>query len=48
MRLNKGKIRKELIAMRSTKRHSGFHVFYGNRISPDDETAMENLAKYAF
>jgi hypothetical protein len=21
-------------------------VFYGNRISPDDETAMENLARY--
>ncbi|MFH2076967.1 MAG: transposase [Pseudomonadota bacterium] len=24
----------------------GFHVFCGNRISPDDETAMENLARY--
>jgi len=23
----------------------GFHVFCGNRISPDDETAMENLAR---
>jgi hypothetical protein len=48
MRLNKGKIRKEMIAMLSIRRHSGFHVFCGNRISPDDETAMENLAKYAF
>ena len=24
----------------------GFHVFCGNRISPNDETAMENLARY--
>jgi hypothetical protein len=34
------------IAMLSTGRHSGFHVFCGNHISPDDETAMENLARY--
>jgi hypothetical protein len=27
-------------------RHSGFHVFCGNRISPTDDTAMENLARY--
>jgi len=46
MLLNKGKITKEMIAMLSTWRHSGFHVFCGNRISPDDETAMENLACY--
>jgi hypothetical protein len=46
MLLNKGKITKEMIAMLSTWRHSGFHVFCGNRISPDDETAMENLARY--
>jgi hypothetical protein len=32
--------------MLSTWRHSGFHVFCGNRISPNDETAMENLARY--
>ena len=25
---------------------SGFHVFCDNRISPDDETAMEKLARY--
>ena len=32
--------------MLSTWRHSGFHVFCGNRIWPKDETAMENLARY--
>ena len=46
MLLNKGKIAKEMIAMLSTWRHSGFHVFCGNRISPTDDTAMENLARY--
>ena len=43
--LNKGNITKEMIAMLSTWRHSGFHVFCGNLISPDDDTAMENLAR---
>ena len=46
MLLNKGKITKEMIAMLATWRHSGFHVFCGNRISPTDDTAMENLARY--
>jgi hypothetical protein len=46
MLLNKGKITKKMIAMLSTWRHSGFHVFCGNRISSNDETAMENLARY--
>jgi len=46
MLLDKGKITKEMIAMLSTWRHSGFNVFCGNRISPDDDTAMENLARY--
>jgi hypothetical protein len=46
MLLAKGKITREMIAMLSTWRHSGFHVFCGNRISPSDETAMENLARY--
>jgi hypothetical protein len=32
--------------MLSTWRHSGFNVFCGNRILPQDETAMENLARY--
>jgi hypothetical protein len=43
MLLNKGKITKEMIAMLSTWRHSGFHVFCGNRISPDEETAKYPL-----
>jgi hypothetical protein len=34
-----------MILLLSTWRHSGFHVFCGNRISPTDETAMENLAQ---
>jgi hypothetical protein len=46
MLLKKGRITKEMIAMLSTWRHSAFHVFCGNRISPDEETAMENLARY--
>ena len=46
MLLNKGKITQEMIAMLSTWRHSGFNVFCGNRISPTDDTAMENLARY--
>jgi hypothetical protein len=41
--LAKGKITKERF---STWRHSGFHVFCGNSISPDDETDMETLARY--
>ena len=46
MLLAKGKITQEMIAMLSKWRHSGFHVFCGNRISPSDDTAMENLARY--
>jgi hypothetical protein len=32
--------------MLSNWRHSGFQVFCGQRIFPQDETAMENLARY--
>jgi len=46
MLLNRGKITKDLIAMLSTWRHSGFNVFCGNRILPKDDKAMENLARY--
>jgi len=46
MLLAKGKITEEMIRMLSSWRHSGFHVFCGNRISPKDDTAMENLARY--
>jgi hypothetical protein len=46
MLLNRGKITTKMIDMLSTWRHSGFNVFCGNRISPNDDTAMENLARY--
>jgi hypothetical protein len=46
MLLNKGKIAKEMIAMLSKWRHSGFNVFCGTCISPKDDTTMENLARY--
>jgi hypothetical protein len=46
MLLNKGKIMQEIVTMLSSWRHTGFNVFCGNRISPTDETAMENLARY--
>jgi len=32
--------------MHSSWKHFGFHVFCGNPISPNDDTAMENLARY--
>ena len=44
--LNKGKITEEMVKMLSGWRHSGFNVFCGNRISPKEDTAMENLARY--
>jgi len=44
--LAKGRITKDLTAMLSNWCHSGFQVFCGNHISPDEETAMENLARY--
>ncbi len=46
MLLFKKKITREMIALLSTWRHSGFHVFCGKRISPTDDTAMKNLARY--
>lgn len=44
--MSKGKITQELVDMVMKWRHSGFNVFYGERIQPGDETAMENLARY--
>ena len=41
--LVRGKITKDLIAMLSNWRHSGFQVFCGQRLFPQDEKAMENL-----
>jgi hypothetical protein len=46
MLLAKGRITQDLIAMLSNWRHSGFQVFCGQRLFPQDETAMENLARY--
>jgi hypothetical protein len=46
MLLHKGKITEEMIWMLSGWKYSCFHVFCGNRISPNDDTAMENLARY--
>jgi hypothetical protein len=46
MLLKKDKITKDLIAMLSNWRHSGFNVFCGPRIKPDEKDAMENLARY--
>jgi hypothetical protein len=40
MILAEGKIIRELIAMHSSWKHSGLHVFCGNRISPIDDTAL--------
>ena len=35
-----------MIAMLSNWRYSGFQVFCGNRLRPEEETDMENLARY--
>ena len=45
MLLAKRRITRDLIAMLSTWRHSGFQIFCGNRIGAKNETAMENLAR---
>ncbi|MBA4396100.1 MAG: hypothetical protein C0394_01730 [Syntrophus sp. (in: bacteria)] len=31
----------------SGEKHAGFNVFSGDRVSPKDDTAMENLARYS-
>jgi hypothetical protein len=46
MLVSKRKLSGEMIRMLSTWRHSGFNVFCSHRISPADDTAMENLARY--
>ena len=45
MLLSKRKISEEMIRMHSAWRHSGFHVFCCNRISPTNDRAMENLTR---
>ena len=44
MLLAKGRINKDLIAMPSNWRNSGFQALWGNRFGPEDETVMANLA----
>jgi hypothetical protein len=46
MLIARGKISREMIAMLSTWRHSGFNVFCGNRIQPKEKEVMETLARY--
>ena len=46
MLLAKGRIPKDLIGKLFNWWHSGFHVFCGQRLFPQDEVAMENLARY--
>jgi len=46
MLLAKEKITEDLIDMIMKWRHSGFNVFYGPRIQPGEQEAMENLARY--
>jgi hypothetical protein len=41
-----GKINDAIIENMLSWHHSGFHVYMGSRIWPDDETGLENLAKY--
>ena len=41
----RGKISQEMIAMLSTWRHSGFHVFWENRIQKKEDNAMESLTR---
>jgi len=41
-----GKITDAVINNMDSWQHSGFHVYCGNAIMPDDEEGLENLAKY--
>ena len=44
--ISKGKITEDMVTLLKSWRHSGFHVFCGNRIQPGDKDAMESLARY--
>jgi hypothetical protein len=46
MLIARGKISRETISLLSTWRHSGFHVFCGNRIQLKEQSAIENVARY--
>jgi hypothetical protein len=41
-----GKINDAVIENMRSWRHTGFHVHIGSRIWPEDENALDNLAKY--
>ncbi|MEE4111505.1 MAG: transposase [Desulfobacteraceae bacterium] len=41
-----GKINAAIIENMLSFRHSGFHVYFGPTIWPDDEKGLENLARY--
>jgi hypothetical protein len=42
----KEKATEDLVDMMMGWRHSGFNVYCGPRIQPDEEEAIENLARY--
>ena len=42
----KRKITEDIVKLLKSWRHSGFHVFCGNRIQPEDKEAMKYLARY--
>jgi hypothetical protein len=42
MPIARGKVSREMTAMLSTWRHSGFNVFCGNRITPKERETVEN------
>ncbi|MBF0548691.1 MAG: transposase [Candidatus Riflebacteria bacterium] len=44
--LDKEKISQEMVNNLTTWRHSGFHVYCGEPIAPENETSMENLGRY--
>jgi hypothetical protein len=46
MLLFRKKITEEPIDMMMGWRHSGFNVYFGPRVQPGEEEAMENLAQY--
>jgi hypothetical protein len=41
-----GKINDVTIENMLSWHHSGFHVYVGSKIWPEDETGLENLARY--
>ncbi len=45
MLLAKGKISEEMVWMLDRWKHSGLNIFCGNCISPNNDTAMENMAR---